>query len=412
MKVVVQMNDLLKGYGAEKVMVLLGTYLLKKGYRSYYLVNSVTNTDKNIKLGSIKGNVCQLTTLASYIYKNIFTREKNIYLINRQINAYLRIIYSINDPMVNFYLKKIFNYIKPSILHIHKLLTFSFSPLFLSKELGIPTIVTIHHHWPICPHGLLVKTSNLEICNERSWNNCNKYCFSHIFNINKVMERTRKILNSYVDRFVAVSNYVKQRMEDFGYSSKKIKVIYNGVATWKFKNELSNYNKNIILYVGRHIYIKGITILLKIAKILLIKKPEIKIVTVGDRFSFKKIPPNIISLGRISTTYLNKLYRQSLCVIFPSLWPEPMPLVPVEALASGTPVIASNVGSLNEIIIDGENGFLVKPGKISEFVNKIIELHNNTSLRNSLSKNAVEYVDKKFNIKKMIEEYVDSYNEI
>ena len=50
--------------------------------------------------------------------------------------------------------------------------------------------------------------------------------------------------------------------------------------------------------------------------------------------------------------------------VVPSVWPEPFPQVAIEAMACGKPVIASAVGGMGDMVIDGESGLLVEPGNV------------------------------------------------
>ena len=70
----------------------------------------------------------------------------------------------------------------------------------------------------------------------------------------------------------------------------------------------------------------------------------------------------IEGLGRLETASVFDEMRRALAVVVPSIWFEGFPVVVVEAYATGTPVIASRIGSLEEIVEDGVTGLLVPPG--------------------------------------------------
>jgi len=59
--------------------------------------------------------------------------------------------------------------------------------------------------------------------------------------------------------------------------------------------------------------------------------------------------------------------------VVPSIWPEPFPLAALEANLLGTPVVASNIGGLPELIIDGTTGFLAKPSSPQDLADKIVK---------------------------------------
>jgi len=83
-----------------------------------------------------------------------------------------------------------------------------------------------------------------------------------------------------------------------------------------------------------------------------------------------------------------------LCV--PSIWEEALGLVILEAMASGTPVVASNIGGIPTAIKDGETGLLFEPGNEEDMKDNIKKLLENPELSETLSKNALETVKRNF----------------
>jgi glycosyltransferase involved in cell wall biosynthesis len=75
----------------------------------------------------------------------------------------------------------------------------------------------------------------------------------------------------------------------------------------------------------------------------------------------KTFPPNAMVLKNWPHAAVMSAWRHSLAGIVPSIWPDPCPGVAMEAMASGKPVIASDIGGLPEIVTDGETGILVSP---------------------------------------------------
>jgi SAM-dependent methyltransferase len=77
-------------------------------------------------------------------------------------------------------------------------------------------------------------------------------------------------------------------------------------------------------------------------------------------------------------------YRSHDCLIFPSEWPEPFGLVPLEAMACGTPVVATGVGGSSEFLGDGRNCLLFVPGDASELAEAVRRLADEAGLRRTL----------------------------
>jgi glycosyltransferase involved in cell wall biosynthesis len=78
--------------------------------------------------------------------------------------------------------------------------------------------------------------------------------------------------------------------------------------------------------------------------------------------------PGVEYLGQCGRPRVLELLKQAAFLVVPSLWYEGFPMVVVEALACGTPVIASALGSLNELIEDGVNGFRFPAGDTAALV--------------------------------------------
>ncbi len=78
---------------------------------------------------------------------------------------------------------------------------------------------------------------------------------------------------------------------------------------------------------------------------------------------------------------IRTLYQQADCCVVPSVWDEPFGLVALEAMASGRPVCASRVGGLQDIVVDGETGFLFERGNPEELCQKLVLLLDDAALR-------------------------------
>ena len=83
---------------------------------------------------------------------------------------------------------------------------------------------------------------------------------------------------------------------------------------------------------------------------------------------------------------IQKYYQEAYLTFIPSKWSEGTSLSAIEAMSTGCPVIASDVGGLGNIILPGFNGYIIPPS-IDEFVAKTEELLNNVEKRNELSRN-------------------------
>jgi glycosyltransferase involved in cell wall biosynthesis len=91
---------------------------------------------------------------------------------------------------------------------------------------------------------------------------------------------------------------------------------------------------------------------------------------------------------------------------------ETMSLAITEALACGTPVVATAVGGIPEQVAEGRNGFLVPPGEARAMADAVVRLLGDETLRRSLSRNAAEDARRRFDLKRQVDAYVSWYREI
>jgi glycosyltransferase involved in cell wall biosynthesis len=116
-----------------------------------------------------------------------------------------------------------------------------------------------------------------------------------------------------------------------------------------------------LLFVGDLTQEKGIDVLLRAYAEC--KSPS-PLILIGRRCSDTpaEFPPNVVFLSSWPHDAVMEAWYRSSIALVPSVWPEPFGMVVIEAMAAGRPVIASRIGGLPDILVDGETGFLVPPG--------------------------------------------------
>lgn len=163
------------------------------------------------------------------------------------------------------------------------------------------------------------------------------------------------------NKIICVSNFTASELEKFvGVDKNNIKVIYNGIDEKWFnvKREKPIYYKPYLLYVGNVKPHKNLGNLVKAFDLIKDKIPHDLIIVgkkegfiTGDKNIFnltEKLSDRIIFTGRVDDNLLRQYYKQADLFIFPSLY-EGFGLPPLEALATGTKVICSNILTLKEV---------------------------------------------------------------
>jgi glycosyltransferase involved in cell wall biosynthesis len=111
-------------------------------------------------------------------------------------------------------------------------------------------------------------------------------------------------------------------------------------------------------------------------------------------------------LGQLERLALWKIMGQSLGLLFPSEWDEPFGLTAVEAMATGTPVIAYRRGAAEEVIRHGETGFLVEPGESSHAAALVDDLYDIPRAH------CRAHIEAHFSLERMINAYEEVYNSL
>jgi len=228
-----------------------------------------------------------------------------------------------------------------------------------------------------------------------------------------------KFLNLFTDKIICVSNKVKESFINAGYKiEKKSVVIYNGVDGEKFIPVETDYRNNILINVGSLYPHKGQIYILKALKIVLEDYPETRLQLVGDGPLRKNLEEECRNLGICSKVKflglrddVSSLLVDSGIFILASLR-EGLSVALIEALACALPVIASNIGGVGEIVIDGENGLLFPPEDIQALSLAIKSMLGDVEKSKKMGLEGRKIFEKKFTLEIMLKNIDTVYQEL
>ena len=224
---------------------------------------------------------------------------------------------------------------------------------------------------------------------------------------NSITAKLTSFILNQTDVVLAQSVHSKDQLTRWGVKAKKISLYRYWIDSHKFNNKQSHLPKNFtVIFVSRLIIKKGTRIIIKLAK----KLPKIKFIIIGtgpesDYISKQKLS-NINFLGKIDNHNLLKFYSTASVFIQPALYQEGFTRTIMEAVACSIPVIASNIGTIPEIVDDSVS-ILVKPS-VNNFKSAILKLSKNRILLNQMKNNCIQYTKKYFshnNIKLITQHY-------
>ena len=139
-----------------------------------------------------------------------------------------------------------------------------------------------------------------------------------------------------------------------------------------------------ILFVGALQAHKGINVLLEAYSRLEVKPP---LVLIGTRWpDTPAFPPGVTVLENVPHAGVMAAWDRCLFGVVPSVWPEPLGVVSLEAMSRSKAVIGSAVGGITDIVVDGETGYLTEPGDATELATRMAELIADPELRDRFGK--------------------------
>lgn len=211
----------------------------------------------------------------------------------------------------------------------------------------------------------------------------------------RLMELEKKLARMS-DAVIAVSKNTKNELVSrYGVAADKVHVIHNGVNLSGFRP--STKRRNMFVYVGRQTAHKGIPYLLRGFAEFSQENSDYELVLVGERLE-GGVDPSLIRLsrelgldarvrftGRLPDRDVSTILGQATCLVLPSL-AEAFGMTVLEAMASHTPVIATNVGGIPELVSQGRNGLLVPPADAHALSEAMKRIACDSNLRHRLAR--------------------------
>jgi glycosyltransferase involved in cell wall biosynthesis len=190
-------------------------------------------------------------------------------------------------------------------------------------------------------------------------------------------------------------------------SSERVHVVANGVMDHRVTIDTTPPSRPIVLHLSTLWSEKGVFEVLESAAMLRTRFPDIHYVLAGDWYSpteartarryivDHELESYVEIVGPVASGQKDRLLAVATLMVFPS-HSEGHPLVVLEALSAGLPVIATRVGAIPEIIEDGSEGFLVEPGEVSVLTDRISQVIGDSALQREMSRRARDRYERDF----------------
>lgn len=243
----------------------------------------------------------------------------------------------------------------------------------------------------------------------------------------RLFASVEKFLARFTDRIITVSDALKQEiMEMEGLPSKQITTIYNGIEVDKFtgKSDPLHIRKSmnipelgpVVGTIARLAPQKGISFFLKAASLL--KEYQVNFVIIGDGPLEESLKQEAVDLGlqgRVTFTGRREDISDILSTldifVLPSVT-EGLPLTILEAMAAGKPIVATRVGGIPEVIVDGKTGIIVPPKDPEAMAVALASLLGGREKMAKIGLAGQKLVKDKFTIDTMVERTMNLYSQL
>jgi glycosyltransferase involved in cell wall biosynthesis len=283
------------------------------------------------------------------------------------------------------------NYKKFDVIHLHSHLVFhSFVIAIISKIANIPSVITIH--------GLYSQTAPRKI-SEIWLNTLSRIIFKCSAKIICLTQADSSITKNYVNEL-------------------KVVVIGNGVNADRFDINKEMLEKNFVLFVGRFVRGKGVYEVIEAFNRILNEFKGIKLIMIGSGPEEENIKKIILNLNlqakiklmkNVKEEKLIEFYQQTKFLLLPS-YTEGLPLVLLEGMSCGSPIITSNIPQLINLI-EG-CGLSVEVKNVNNLVEAMSKLLKDEELRIHFRKNARKKIEEEYSWDVVVDKTIDVYNSI
>lgn len=358
--------------GAETYFLKIGKYLEEQGHEVQYFG---MQDEKNVV-----GNQC-----------NLYTENMDFHTSSWKKLLYpFRIIYSFDAAKK---IKKIIREFKPDIIHLNNI-NFQLTPSIIeaAASLKVPVVQTVHDYQMLCPNHLMYSEAYGGVCERcihgSKWNCAKGNCIhgskvkSILGSVEALLYKAKKTYEK-VDTYICPSQFMEKKLQENPIFAGKTIAKHNFIEMLPALEKQSK--DKYVLYFGRLSEEKGLDIFLEVCKAL----PEIPFVIAGSgpmEEQCKNIP-NVDFVGFKVGEELNQLIADAYISVYPSIWYENCPLSVLESEMLGTPVLASKLGGIPELILENETGVLIEKLTVDGMKNQIAQLYK--------AEEKVEYMSRK-----------------
>jgi len=316
-----------------------------------------------------------------------------------------RLFYS---PEVERAVGRMIDETRPDIAYVlYYLRKMSPSLLVGIKKRSIPLVVRISDYGAFCPELHCLRNEEpCTLCQHGNiWPSVRHRCVKGSLPMSALEAAARlyhRMAGFYdlIDKYVVTNAFMLEMMVEAGYPREKLVCLPTFTDTNRFSPPETGASRDYIVCLGRLDRPKGIPVLLDALALLRdrnIAVPHLKIAGAGHnqdyvaqlkaRVARLNLDEKVEFMGNLPPEQVPDLLRGAKCAVLPALWFENLPNTLVESMACGTPVVASDIGSLAVCVQNGIDGYLAEPGNPASLAEQLARVCNDPVEMKRLSYN-------------------------
>jgi len=292
---------------------------------------------------------------------------------------------------------------KYDIIHSHGARA-NFITSIIKKFCDIPAVTTIHSDY--------------------------KLDFKGSFYKNLIYKNLNYLSLKHMDYYIGVSESFREMLIDRNFNPDRIMTVYNGINVEEVESSKINEdffeNCGIVIdedavkvgILARLHPVKGVDVFIKSAQRVLQERQDVEFFIAGDGEEREKllklskelkVDNKVHLLGYVEDPYS---FINQIDININTSYSESFPYVILEGGVFKKPIIASNVGGVKDLVIDGETGLLFEPGDVDTLSKHILTLIENEKFREELGSNLYSRIKKFFTSEKMADKHMLIYQQI
>lgn len=263
---------------------------------------------------------------------------------------------------------------QPDVVHVHNTFPLISPAIYwVAARLQVPVLQTLHNFRLMCPQAMFLREGKVcEDClGKLPWRGAARGCYrgsvlqSTVLAGMVTVHRAMGTWQNKVTRYIALNEFCRGKFIEGGLPAERIAIKPNFVD---FEPPAPT-QRHGFLFVGRLSSEKGIDVLVEAQQ--RVAGSALRVAGTGPEAHLLQGVSGLTALGALQMEQVRQEMSAAVALVLPSIWYETFGMVAVEAFASGTPVIASNIGVLPNLVKDGETGLLFDPGNAEDLAQKM-----------------------------------------